>query len=83
MTENNTSTFVKIVALLSEYTDRTVTTDSKLLDDLGLDSLAVVAMMLDLEDIFSVEIEPEDYEGVTDMKGVVALIDDKLKEKDS
>ena len=38
----------------------TVTADSRLLDDLALDSLDLVAVVLQLQDQFAVEIDPDE-----------------------
>ncbi len=48
--------------------------DSKLIDDLGADSLDLVELTMDLEEKFSIKIPDEDLGKLTDVKNVVDYV---------
>ena len=55
-----------------------VVPQASILDDLGADSLDVVELVMALEEEFDVEVDEEELEGVTDVKGAYDLIVAKL-----
>jgi acyl carrier protein len=57
-----------------------VTTGSLLLEDLGLDSLDLVAVILQIQDRFQVEIDPDEIPSLRCVGDLIASIDNQLKE---
>jgi len=53
--------------------------DSKFIDDLGADSLAVIEMIMAIEDKFDIEIPDEHLENITTMDQTVKYILEKKK----
>jgi len=55
-----------------------ITEESKLVEDIGLDSLDLVDLTMDIEDAFSIEIPDEDLSKLTDVGKVVNYILEKV-----
>lgn len=55
-----------------------VTPTSRLVEDLGADSLITTEIVMDLEDRFNIEIPDEDAESITTVQGIVVYIAKKL-----
>jgi acyl carrier protein len=55
-----------------------VTVDSNI-KDLGLDSLDVVDMLMDIEDKYNIEFENEEMTSFVTIKDVIASVEKKLK----
>jgi acyl carrier protein len=51
--------------------------DSDIREDLGADSLDMVQLVMSLEDEFNLEIENEEIQSVTTVKGIVEFINKK------
>lgn len=51
--------------------------DTNLLNELGLDSVDLVEVIMDIEDEFDIAIEDEDIQAVKTVNDLVALIADK------
>lgn len=51
--------------------------DSDIREDLGADSLDMVQLVMSLEDEFDLEIENEEIQSVTTVKGIVEFINKK------
>jgi len=51
------------------------------LDDLGADSLDIVEVVMEIEDVFHVELPDEDMEGFTNLGQLRDLVVDKLNPK--
>ena len=51
--------------------------DSDIREDLGADSLDMVQLVMSLEDEFDLEIENEEIQSVTTVKGIVEFIEKK------
>ena len=73
-----------IIRILEEYSDQeidpaTLKPDTNIKNDLGLDSLAVVEMVLDVEVQFDVEIPDEEAESMTTFGDIVEYVK-KLQE---
>ena len=54
-----------------------ITEDSKLIEDLGADSLDTVEMLMTLEEEFNISIPDEEAMQLTTVKSIVDLIDSK------
>lgn len=58
--------------------EQSVTMDAAFLDDLGADSLDIVAFMLALEEEFEIEIPDEDVERIVTVEDVVEYIEENI-----
>ena len=77
-------TFDKVKKLLAEQLNISVdkiTENSKVIDDLGADSLDVVEMLMTLEDEFNVTVTDEESVTLKTVGDIVKLIDKKTKQK--
>ena len=77
-------TFEKVKKLLAEQLNipvEKITEKSKVIDDLGADSLDVVEMLMTLEDEFNVTVTDEESVTLKTVGDIVKLIDKKTKQK--
>lgn len=77
-------TFDKIKELLAEQLNipaDKITMESRVIEDLGADSLDVVEMLMALEDNFNVTVSDEESVGLKTIGDIVKLIDSKSKGK--
>ena len=75
-------TFEKVKTLLADQLNvdaNTITEKSKVIDDLGADSLDVVEMLMTLEDEFNVTVSDEESVNLKTVGDIVKLIDSKTK----
>ncbi len=75
-------TFEKVKKLLADQLNvdaNTITEKSKVIDDLGADSLDVVEMLMTLEDEFNVTVTDEESVNLKTVGDIVKLIDSKTK----
>ena len=75
-------TLDKVKMLLAEQLNvdiEKITEKSKVIDDLGADSLDVVEMLMTLEDEFNVTVSDEESVNLKTVGDIVKLIDSKLK----
>lgn len=75
-------TFDKVKKLLAEQLnidESKITENSKVIDELGADSLDVVEMLMTLEDEFNVTVSDEESVNLKTVGDIVKLIDSKLK----
>ena len=75
-------TFEKVKKLLADQLNvdaNTITEKSKVIDDLGADSLDVVEMLMTLEDEFNVTVSDEESINLKTVGDIVKLIDSKTK----
>ncbi|MCI5497265.1 MAG: acyl carrier protein [Firmicutes bacterium] len=75
-------TFEKVKKLLADQLNvdaNTITEKSKVIDDLGADSLDVVEMLMTLEDEFNVTVSDEESVNLKTVGDIVKLIDSKTK----
>ena len=75
-------TFDKIRQLLSEQLNipaDKITLESRVIEDLGADSLDVVEMLMALEDNFNISVSDEESVGLKTLGDIVKLIDSKSK----
>jgi len=56
----------------------TITSNSRLLEELALDSLDLVAVILRLQDHYEVEIDPDEISAVTRVGDLVTLVTEQL-----
>lgn len=59
--------------------EENITMESTIREDLGADSLAVVDLVMALEDEFNVEIPDEDLENIKTVKDIVDYLTDKAE----
>lgn len=77
-------TFDKVKKLLAEQLNipaEKVLENSKIIDDLGADSLDVVEMLMTLEDEFNVTVTDEESVNLKTVGDIVKLIDKKTTKK--
>ena len=75
-------TIEKVKKLLADQLNvdaNTITEKSKVIDDLGADSLDVVEMLMTLEDEFNVTVSDEESVNLKTVGDIVKLIDSKTK----
>ena len=75
-------TFDKVKKLLADQLTvdaGKITENSKVIDDLGADSLDVVEMLMTLEDEFNVTVTDEESVNLKTVGDIVKLIDSKTK----
>lgn len=75
-------TLDKVKKLLAEQLnidEEKITEESKVIDDLGADSLDVVEMLMTLEDEFNVSVSDEESVSLKTVGDIVKLIDSKMK----
>ncbi len=56
-----------------------ITANARLLEDLALDSLDLVAVVLRLQDHYEVEIDPDELPAVTRVGDLVSLVTQKIR----
>ena len=74
--------FEKIQAMLAEALNlplEKVTMDSKIVDDLGADSLDAVELISRLEDEYNVTVEDEDVENMVTVGDLVNMVEKLVK----
>ena len=71
----------KLLAELLNIPVEKITEKSKVIDDLGADSLDVVEMLMTLEDEFNVTVTDEESVTLKTVGDIVKLIDKKTKQK--
>ena len=79
MSQNET--FDKVAKIIVErfgVDEDKVTTELTFKDDLGADSLDIVELVMELEDVFGTEISDEDAEQITTLGDAVKYIDAHL-----
>ncbi len=67
----------KVVAIIAERLDvekEKVTMEASFQNDLGADSLAIVELVMELEEEFKIEISDEEAEKITTVKDAVEFI---------
>lgn len=74
--------FEKLKALLShkfEVEESVINPDTRLIEDLGADSLDVVDLVEAVQDEFEVEVKDEDIEGIKTVKDMMVCISNLLE----
>ncbi len=73
----------KIVHALASYLKRdpaSITNDHHLRDDLGLDSVAVIELLFEIEERFKLQIPDQDLPGLSTVGSVAAYVQQRLAE---
>ena len=68
----------EIIALQLDLDAESLTLDTKIIEDLGTDSLDIVEMLMSVEDEFEVEIPEEKIEDLKTIGAVVDYIQDHM-----
>ena len=68
----------EIIAEELDISEEEIDLKSKLYDDLGADNLAIIDIVMSLEDQYSVEIPDEALEEISTVEDFVAYIESKL-----
>lgn len=68
----------KIIAEQFEVAADSISADTNIVDDLGIDSLDVVELIISVEDEFGLEIPDEDATELTTVGKIVEYIESKL-----
>ena len=74
--------FEKVKAILAEQLNikaDKIKLESKIVEDLGADSLDVVEMLMSIEDKFSVSVSDEEAVNLKTVKDIVDLLESKTK----
>jgi acyl carrier protein len=72
----------KVKALLAEKLDidqQKVTLDSRLIDDLGMDSFASIEIVFELEEVFSIKVSDKDMAKAVFVRDIVDYISAQKK----
>ena len=72
----------KIIALIAEKLNKKVADinlNSRLVEDLGADSLDIVELIMAFEDEFGISLPDEEVEKMKTIKDVISYIDQKVK----
>ena len=75
MSDNIESIIKEIIATQLSVEPEKVTSEAKVIEDLGADSLDIVELVMAFEDKFSVEVPDEDTEKLKSVKDVVDYIE--------
>ncbi len=80
---NETQIYDKVVTLITPYVKNadalnTMTNDSKILEDLGVNSARLVDIVLAFEDEFDIEVEDEAADNIMTIKDAVNVITQQL-----
>lgn len=73
-------TFEKVRAIIVDQIgvgEEEVKLETKLVDDLGIDSLEIFEIVMSLEEEFGLEIPNEDVEGITTVGQIVKYVESK------
>lgn len=73
--------FEQIKEIIEQYTTLSadqITPDSRLLDDLNLNSLDVVNMVVAFEDTFDIEVPDEDISGFLTVKDIEEYLENRI-----
>ena len=70
----------KILCDQLDLEEEQVNEDSEVIDDLGADSLDIVALVMTLEEEFDTEIPDEDIENLKTVGDIVKYIEDRVAE---
>lgn len=68
----------KLVASQLGVSEEKITEESKLIEDLGADSLDIMEMLMALEDEFGISISDDETAKMKTIAGVVSVIESKL-----
>jgi len=66
---------IEIVSEQLSLPDRNISLESRFVDDLNADSLDIVALVLEMEEAFQIQIPDEDIEAMLTVRNVVDYIE--------
>ena len=69
---------IQALAEEAEYDPEKLTPELLITDDLGLDSLNLVQLVLDIENEFEIEMSDEDIENIKSVQDVINTVNRKL-----
>ena len=75
-------TIDKIAAVLADQLSidkDSITESSKIVEDLGADSLDVVELLMTLEDTYNVKVSDDEATGISTVGDIAALLEGKIK----
>ncbi|GKS58760.1 hypothetical protein YTPLAS18_22870 [Nitrospira sp.] len=75
------TTEARVLQALGNYLKRdpaTIPVDAVLRDDLGLDSMATIELLYQVEEAFDLQIPDEDLQGLQSVRDVVAYVNGRL-----
>ena len=78
MSDDNFARFQKCAVEVLSVEEAQVTPEANFADDLDADSLALVELVMALEEEFSVTVEEEELEGIETIQSAFELITSKL-----
>lgn len=61
--------------------DIVVTKESHLVNDLGFDSITLMQLIVELEELFGIEMDDADYDDIVYINTLITYVHDKLGEK--
>jgi acyl carrier protein len=76
----------QIIAALADYLKRdkkSIALDHNLRDDLGLDSMATIELVYQIEDVFDLQIPDQDLVGLTTVGNVVRYVEERLSSSEA
>jgi acyl carrier protein len=76
----------QIIAALADYLKRdkkSIGLDHNLRDDLGLDSMATIELVYQIEDVFDLQIPDQDLVGLTTVGNVVRYVEERLSSSEA
>lgn len=68
---------LSVIIEYAEFDKGSITSETKITDDLGLDSLDIVELGVRIEEAFDIEVTDDDLEAVTTVGDLVELIERK------
>lgn len=72
---------IQIIADIGEIPEETIQPSSSIIGDIGIDSLAFFEIVQEIEEVFELEIDEEDFEGIKLVSDVVKYIEQALSKK--
>ena len=81
MTDHNTTeqSVIRCVAASTGIPVAEITADSRIRDDLDLDSLDFMSVIMELEDVLCIDIEDDVLEKITTVRGLVEAVTERLQ----
>lgn len=79
---NKTEILEKVSAIITDKMcekPENVKSEANLKDDLGMDSLDVIELVMEVEKEFKISISDNEYDGITTVGSVVDLVESKQK----
>ena len=70
-----------IESVAAEHLDfhESISLDAKLVEDLELDSIKLLTLAVEVENLFRIRLEPDDEEGIVTVGDLVRVVQEKLR----